>query len=43
MLRELMDAAGAHEDVVYVGDRPEDRQAARDARVAFRGADEFFQ
>ena len=39
MLRELMDAAGAHEDVVYVGDR----QAARDARVAFRGADEFFQ
>jgi len=43
MLRELMDAAGAHEDVVYVGDRPEDRQAARDARIAFRWAGEFFQ
>jgi len=42
MLRELMETVGLHEDVVYVGDQPDDRRAARDAHVAFRLADEFF-
>ncbi len=46
MLRELMETVGItmgiHEDVVYVGDQPADRRAARDARVAFQLADDFF-
>ncbi len=42
MLRELMETVGIHEGVVYVGDQPDDRRAARDARVAFRLADDFF-
>jgi D-glycero-D-manno-heptose 1,7-bisphosphate phosphatase len=44
MIREAMAAAG-YEDgmgVLYVGDRPEDEAAARDAGVAFRWADAFF-
>lgn len=42
MLRELMDLVGERGRVAYVGDRPEDRQAARDAGVAFHRADDFF-
>jgi len=42
MLRELMETVGIHEDVVYVGDQPDDRRAPRDARVTFRLADDFF-
>ncbi len=42
MLRELMETVGIHEGVVYVGDQPDDRRAARDARVSFRLADDFF-
>ena len=42
MLRELIEATSMHEDVVYVGDQPDDRRAARDAHVAFRLADDFF-
>ncbi len=42
MLRELMETVGIHEGVVYVGDQPDDRRAARDARVSFQLADDFF-
>lgn len=43
MLRELMVTVGELEHVCYVGDSPEDRQAARDARVSFITASEFFR
>jgi len=42
MLRDLMETVGLHEGVVYVGDPPDDRRAARDARVSFQLADDFF-
>ncbi len=42
MLRELMETVGIHEGVVYIGDQPDDRRAARDARVSFRLANDFF-
>lgn len=42
MLHEIMAAVGVYDAVFYVGDRPEDRQAARHAGVGFRWADEFF-
>ena len=44
MIRERMAAqpVAAHEGVIYVGDRPEDEQAAQDAGVPFAWADAFF-
>ena len=43
MIRELMVALGYTADAtMYVGDRPEDEQAAADAGVAFRWAAAFF-
>lgn len=42
MLREIMEQTGIHDGVVYVGDRPEDRAAARDASISFQQSDSFF-
>jgi D-glycero-D-manno-heptose 1,7-bisphosphate phosphatase len=44
MLREAMAAhpAAAHEGVLYVGDRPEDAQAAQNTGVPFQWEYEFF-
>jgi D-glycero-D-manno-heptose 1,7-bisphosphate phosphatase len=43
MIREAMsDAQATAGDTIYVGDRPEDETAARDAGVAFRWANAFF-
>lgn len=49
MIREAMADAGLSDDdaddrreVLYVGDRPEDAAAARDAGVPFKWAEEFF-
>jgi D-glycero-D-manno-heptose 1,7-bisphosphate phosphatase len=44
MLREIMRAypAAAAEGVIYVGDRPDDEGAARDAGVHFAPAEPFF-
>ncbi len=42
MLREIMEETGIRDDVTYVGDKPEDRAAARDASISFRQADDFF-
>lgn len=44
MLREAMSDYAAHaaEGVLYVGDRPEDEGAARDAGVPFQWAEQFF-
>jgi D-glycero-D-manno-heptose 1,7-bisphosphate phosphatase len=41
MIRELADGV-AFDQVLFVGDRPEDEQAAADAGVAFEWADDFF-
>jgi D-glycero-D-manno-heptose 1,7-bisphosphate phosphatase len=41
MLREVMERVGAQERVQFVGDSPEDRQAARDAGVSFTWATDF--
>lgn len=45
MIREAIAAEPWHADdgALYVGDRPEDEAAARDAGVAFQRAEEFFQ
>ena len=43
MIREAMaEFSAAADDVLFVGDRPEDEAAARDARVRFQWADQFF-
>jgi D-glycero-D-manno-heptose 1,7-bisphosphate phosphatase len=43
MIRELSAATGVTlSDVLYVGDRPEDKQAAAAAGVSFRWAEDFF-
>ncbi len=43
MLRELAEAAGIPlARVLYIGDRPEDKQAAADAGVRFVWAGDFF-
>jgi len=42
MLREIVEKTGSCDDVTYVGDKPEDRAAARDASISFRQADDFF-
>lgn len=43
MLLEIIESAGVpKEDTLYVGDRPEDEQAAKAAGVAFQWADDFF-
>ncbi len=44
MIREAVAAFPhpASRGVLYVGDRPEDQQAARDAGVSFQSADSFF-
>lgn len=49
MIREAMSAAGLSDadaddrgEVLYVGDRPEDQAAARDAGVRFSWAERFF-
>lgn len=42
MLRELMMATDDRENVIYIGDKVEDRQAARDAGVRFTWASDFF-
>lgn len=41
MLKEAIEFFGAN-DVIYVGDRPEDEQAASDAGVPFVWSQEFF-
>jgi len=44
MLHYLMDALGfAPENVMYVGDREEDRRTAQAAGVRFEEADVFFE
>jgi D-glycero-D-manno-heptose 1,7-bisphosphate phosphatase len=43
MLRELAAESGVNRnDVLYVGDQPEDKQAASSAGVSFRWAEDFF-
>lgn len=42
MLREAFEIDGHTHAALMVGDRPEDEQAAREAGVAFRWADQYF-
>lgn len=44
MIEEIMEQLGCSPaETLYVGDRPEDEQAARAAGVAFQWADDFFE
>lgn len=43
MLKEILEASGiAKEDALFVGDREEDREAARRAGIDFQWAEDFF-
>ena len=43
LLEAMSDFEALPEETLFVGDRPEDEQAARAAGIAFQWADEFFQ